>query len=124
VHTFVIVTTADSSRPGLTFKVEMPAWSVETWYKDAEVLAPDRHWRFAMPDAPANTAITQIASDGQVSCERFQLTWNQVLELLRNADYNYPEDTERRQGRPEKRVLVMTTSKERRTGQLVARGSY
>jgi hypothetical protein len=124
VHTFVIVTTADPRRIGLSYKVEMPDWGVNTWYEENPDLKAKRH--FAAVEVP-NTTVTWIKPDGSVKIETFAFTMEDLNALLQKADYeydNYDANVGRKQGRPEKKVLVMTTSKERRTGSLVARTGY
>jgi hypothetical protein len=125
METFVIVTNADKLRPGLTYKVEIPNWAVDEWYAENLLLGGQRRFHAAGVGDEWNTAFTWIHSDGKVTAEYFKLTLEELVEMLRLADYNYVDQSnDRRQGRPEKRVLACTTSKERRNGSMNARGSY
>jgi hypothetical protein len=126
MHTFVIVTSADPSRVGLSYKIEMPNWALEEWFvENKEVLLAQRH-AFNTPSQRGNTSITHIDERGSVSAKTYLFEWADLYRLLQKAEdvraSAYADEI--RPGRPEKRVLVLTTSKERRTGSLVARQAF
>jgi len=127
MYTFIVATNADPNRPGMMFKVELPDFAVEDWWVETPLFQEERLWFHADPKRNTNTVITMMTPNGLVKAEAMQLTWMQVTDILRRADYDYPDDAEqgiRRQGRPEKRVLLLTTSKDRRVGAVTARGTY
>jgi hypothetical protein len=119
----VLVTTAiDPSRVGLTYKIEMPEYALETWWEGnlqaknavGEVFTTGKV-------KGANTAVTIVhEGDGRVESWAINFTWSQLQALLAKADRDYNENTGL-PGRPEKRVLVASTSKERRTGALAGK---
>lgn len=130
MDTFVFVTNADPERPGLTFKVTIPSWAVEEWYDNNAILKRVRStWvsdeellALGLKPQKPNTSVTRLVED-RVVVETFMLSWADVLQLLSRAD-GYREPDTYKQGRPEKNVLVMTTSKERRVGAQNAKGSW
>jgi hypothetical protein len=122
MYTFVIVTTADPTRPGLSFKVELPEFAYENWFKNNLVVAEALQKGFITERY--NTSITVIDSENLVDTKKYWFEWSTLNNLLLEADFQTGYDTERKPGRPEKKVLVMTTSKERRTSALVARQGF
>lgn len=123
--TVILSTTADPTRKGLTFKIELEDWAFEAWYVENDLLDKQRReYRFAVHGSltprPGNTGVIVIHEDGKVVTMEYTLSWEELRKLLQSADYDFPIEG-RGQGRPEKRVLVCTTSKERRTKSLVAR---
>lgn len=121
MNTFIVATTADPARPGLSYKIEMPPNRAEQWHKDSPILLQGRRETF-VNDLVPNTVISRIHGDGRVETEALHLEWYQINELLTDAETHYEE--RQGPGRPERRVLVLTTSKERRTGALTARQGW
>jgi hypothetical protein len=123
-HVFIISTTADKARPGLTWKIEIPNWAVESWWLENKVLRLAQ--RKAHRIETGNTGIIHFDPEGAVEVMRCEFEWFDLQTVLAAADRirntAYAEDI--RPGRPEKRVLTLTTSKERRTGSLVARQAF
>jgi len=124
MDTFIVTTTADSSRFGLAYKIEMGPNAAEEWFRNTKVLLEARKETFVNESLVPNTTIVWLHSDGRVESEDVHMQWEAVNELLARAEYNTDSPEYRKQGRPERRVLVLTTSKERRTGSLVARQAF
>ena len=125
MFTIIVSTTADRTRPGLTFKIELGDEAYEQWSTSNTVVEA---WRKAFASEPtwssANTGLLIIHPDGHVEAKMYDFTWEGLTNALMDADAAGRNPYETSRGRPEKRVLVLTTSKERRTGALVARSSY
>jgi hypothetical protein len=79
------------------------------------------NWTFAMGQAKeANTAFVVTHEDGRVEAHSFKLSIEKVSQLLAQAEYEYPAERTG-SGRPDKRVLILTTSKDRRLGSRIAK---
>jgi len=125
MNQFIIVTTADPSRPGLSYKVDVPEWLLEEWYTNNMTLLLSRQKQH-VENLPSNTSITWVKPSGEIETKGYLLEWIDIAKLLSAADLptNTYESDVREPGRPRKRALVLTTSYERRTGALVARTGY
>jgi len=115
MHTFIVSTVADPQRPGLTFKVELPRWSIEEWFVENRLIQNAE--AVALVDKSANTTIIHVDEEGNLSSKNYQFEWRALHTVLGQAD-DIKDQNETRIGRPEKRVLIMNTSKDRRNGNL------
>jgi hypothetical protein len=124
VYYLVIATTSDRTRPGLTYKVEIPNWAFEDLYQNNLVLA-NAHRSSFVKDLEPNTSFAVIDPNGKVTGRQMYIEWPQLAEFLSQVDALEPPYNEPRPpGRPEKRVLLLTTSKDRRHKAHTARSSY
>jgi hypothetical protein len=115
--TVIVVTAADKRRVGLTYKIDLPEHALSTWWKgNAGVQAQVRQIFETGRVSGATTSFTLIHDDGLVESYAVNLHMGDLNEMLMAADQDYNDDTNGRPGRPEKRVLVAATSKERRLG--------
>jgi hypothetical protein len=128
-----VVTSADPKRVGLTFKVEFDTDEQLDGWLAGDIISAAAHQDF-MQEAmvgmgqkhakePHTTSVTAVWADGHIETKSYNLTMSQVVDLLQHADYDIESGRSGLPGRPQKRVLVLTTSKDRRTGALVARQS-
>jgi hypothetical protein len=117
--TIVITTQCDPTRVGLTYKIELPDWAFEDWWDQTLVRELIGREFVGMNKvgtqyAGANTGLTIFREGEPTEVHNFILTVPQLVQLLQSADYDFGADPSGRPGRPEKRVLISTTSKERR----------
>lgn len=125
MNVITVTTKADPRRVGLTYKIELPDWAFEAWYTNNVELEKAHRRVVNHPYEKPSTGIIIIKSDGTLVAKAYDLSFEDLQDLLAQADNTiHPYEEVRGPGRPEKRVLVLTTSKERRTGSLVARPTY
>jgi hypothetical protein len=112
-----VVTHADVRRPALTFRVEFENDAkVKEWLESAKQIPEARAHLWKMETAKGcNTSIVIFWADGSIEQRVADWRWEQVEGCLVVAD-DLPRGVTP-PGRPEKRVLLSTTSKERRQGQ-------
>lgn len=124
-ETFVITTMADPDRPALCFRVEVPEGAVDlTTTKllasgagqafeltEEQIRSLGSAYKPSKADRP-NTTITRISVDGRMTVHTYSLTLERLRAFLFAMDEIRTYDG--KQGRPEKAVLQLTTSKERR----------
>jgi len=106
----LFVTFADRKRPGLTYKISFEDQTAyDKWVLEHSWFVESREAVFH-DEAEANTATVNL-SDNFMTI-KYSLTWGQVLQMLQSATEMpyYPD----KPGRPEARVLVCNTSRERR----------
>ena len=131
--TVLFTTAADPVRRGLTYKIEFQnPETFREWWDDAELDMQRRKSFMASGKMPgANTAITVFPDDEDVAARvdglqtwPFRLAQSEMTRLLALAETIGREYEEKGPGRPEARVLVCTTSKERRKGSLLVKGRF
>lgn len=120
----IFVTSADQYRPGLTFRIEFDSdHQFEEWHADKELIGQRRHmYAFDKYMPGANTTIMVTLENGTMQGWVYSLSWESVNGILQRADFGFPTDTGA-PGRPQKRVLILTTSKDRRTKAPVSRSA-
>jgi hypothetical protein len=127
VATVVVVSETDPTRAGIVYKVELPDWAFDLWWKNNKELlqARNQEWGFLQKGTfdGANCTFTILREGKSVEVHVFRMTTTALSNALADADYNYPEEGGK-PGRPEKRVLVSTTSKERRKGVPLTRTAF
>ena len=111
-------TMADPRRPGLTFRLEFEneevfeAWVTIRWFQQNL----NDVW---MDTLKPNTSLTIFHESGRIEHKAYGLRWDQCLMILEAAnDLDGPTKEKVGSGRRPARVLVTTTSKERREGKM------
>jgi hypothetical protein len=105
--TVTLVTSLDALRPDLTYRIEFESDDLfETW--SAQPLLQE-----SSADNNGTVAVS-ISRDGRYHAFAVELTWPEFTSLLKAADSFPREESRSGSGRYPKRVLVATTSKERR----------
>ena len=127
MKTVFLVTSSDSRRPNLAYKIEFETDAAfQRWFSH-EAIALSRNERFmatAATKRPANTILTIVNVDGSMEAKDLDLTWADIVRILQEAD-DLQRDAQRvGSGRYPKRVLMTTTSKERREGRKSGAFSY
>lgn len=116
----ILTTMADPRRPGLTYKIEFEDETRLNEWLDTKYFLEEKRRLWVAPDLQQDpeegltTSVQVFRGDRLDEPRRLAARWDQVMMLLEVAedisrDYGKP-------GRPEKRCLVSTTSKERRNG--------
>ena len=122
MSTIIVSTTVDPNRVGLTYRVDLPEWAVNAWWEDSKEIQVARRSEWSLLDPEkmtyqdANTTISIFREDGTTEVHLLALTLAQLNAVLAKADNDYSEVEGRQPGRPTKKVLLMTTSKDRRMG--------
>jgi hypothetical protein len=118
VNPIVIISTmADPKRPGLTYRVEFDNEDQVLQWLDTKFILLEKQRIWAEGAEGVNTTISVFHADNTVTQHMLRGQWDQVTNLLELA-----EDIEAHstgyigRGRPPRRVLQTTTSKERREG--------
>lgn len=114
----IVTTNTDPIRPGLTYKVEFEDEHKLLEWLDFTLIQEEKRtlWGFPELTKDAKTSITILHEDGTIEHRLGRWTWHQVVTILGVAD-DIMRDVQRTgSGRIPKRVLVATTSKERREG--------
>jgi hypothetical protein len=107
---------ADPRRPGLTFKIEFESEEKHDEWIHQKFLADELSRIWTDDSIEANTTVVTVRADGRHEVRKYQLSWNLCTKALETADElarGYHRDGS---GRYPKRVLMLTTSKERREG--------
>lgn len=119
-----VTTAADPNRIGLAFKIEFDSDAqMEEWLdqnRELQSLLSGEMDGLMVKTMTPNTSVSLIRDNGQASSGSFYASMQAVNKFLQSADYDFGRDVGS-PGRPNKRVLVLTTSKDRRTGALTAR---
>jgi len=113
----ILTTTTDPNRPYVTYKIEFEDDEKLTEWLDFKTILEEYYRIWGTEDTTGtNTAMTIFRRDGRIEQRVLKLTWPDVAVILSVAD-DIRRDVQRvGSGRIAKRVLIATTSKERREG--------
>jgi hypothetical protein len=121
--TVTVTSSVYPSRGLLVYKIELSDWHFQDWWESNIVQVAIRNeWGHLNPPkmtySGANTTVSVVRDGESVEVHLFALTGEQYNQMMGLADtYN---DNEGRPGRPQKNVLLLTTSKDRRLGNVKA----
>src|SRR5689334_17879427 len=111
-----VTTTADPIRPVMCWRVELENEDLlKEWLDQRALLMSEREtWREDKPSY--NTSVTIAKGDGWVETKQYRLKLDELQRVLAFADGLERQEMREGSGRYPSRVLVLTTSKDRRTG--------
>lgn len=118
----ILVTNCDSSRPGLVYKIDfesdqqMKEWLDFKFFQEEK----SRQWVSTSPTEGLTTSVTLLYSTGEMEVRLLRAEFTDITAILWVADDLTRVESRAGSGRPPKRVLQATTSKERRDSKMRA----
>lgn len=116
----ILSTMADARRPAVTYRIEFESVEKLDEWLDTKWFLQETRRQWSLPDdrkeEGLNTVVTIFKGTKPPEVRRLQCRWDQILLLLEVADDLARDFSRSGSGRYPKRVLIATTSKERRLG--------